>query len=353
MKEHDDMSPKRLGDTIYIDVITRNSMGKKIHGDTTLKFYVASEAISSLTKVSPIGNGANNSETGVRIDLKILDDFSTGPPGVMQKRILMDGSSVNVKMSKDLEFEEMNVRFFTAEKCSKSKNYIAPLDSRIQKLSPVLNELIREAKSPAKIATIASARYNSVIGTMGLCPFEIWNNRGMLTGKPLSIEIETLVNMIKKSRKIAREAKDRNLRMGRVRMPIHFRPYTKGDLYDSDLESPIKLGDILLIEGDAAKNNLHPFFEVIATKEIPGGIDWENNLAATRKVGVRLLKPYVWNLDAIRAIVDGELVKDKTDRQEIRDKMVKVNVSLLLPECMQSRSEVYEFELWPFERRKI
>lgn len=87
------------------------------------------------TVVYSIRNGANNAETGVRIVLKILDDFSTAPPGVMLKRILMDGSSVNVKLSKDLEFDEMKVRFFTAEKCSEIQNNIAPLDSRIQKLS--------------------------------------------------------------------------------------------------------------------------------------------------------------------------------------------------------------------------
>ena len=135
----------------------------------------------------------------------------------------------------------------------------------------------------------------------------------------------------------------RNQAKGRTRKPIKFTLFELGDNYESEFEKPIKIGDLLLIEGDWNKNDLNPYFEIVATEEYPSGVDWYEGVVYTTKVGVARKHVHTWSLSAIRAIVDGRAAGDLKNAGLM---MVAHNDELLLPEFMQARSTVFDRKLW-------
>ena len=102
----------------------------------------------------------------------------------------------------------------------------------------------------------------------------------------------------------------RNESAGRVRLPITFRPYTEGDSYGNELDSPIKIGDFVLIEGKYSKNQVHPWFKVCKTEEIPDGIDWNQGQVGTIRMGLQNRKYYTWSLRSIKAIINADSVNE-------------------------------------------
>jgi len=80
--------------------------------------------------------------------------------------------------------------------------------------------------------------------------------------------------------------------------------------YGDDKKSPIKVGDFILIDKNGFdKNELNPWYEVVKSKDFPNGINFDEGLVSTKKVG-RKSKVYVWQLIWILQIVPGELEEE-------------------------------------------
>ncbi|CBY38749.1 unnamed protein product [Oikopleura dioica] len=141
----------------------------------------------------------------------------------------------------------------------------------------------------------------------------------------------------------------RNQAKGRTRTSIKFTPFEEGDSYDSEFEKPIKLGDLVLIEGDWNKNDLNPYFIIVATSEYPTGIDWYEGVVYTHKVGVSRKHVHAWSLTAIRAIVNG---REAGDLDNAGLMIVAHNDELVLPEFMHARSVVFDRTIWAKPRIK-
>jgi hypothetical protein len=249
-KEHSDRWPEHVGQTFLADVITRKTTtDRKAQPETTMKFHVVSEAITGYLKMNHVSNKENNAEKGREILTKALHDMACRPHGTLQKTIVMDGAPVNVKISKDPIWEDINTKIKILDKMSNSKNYLAPLDSRMQKLSKYLNQEIGKKASPELVALRVCDRYNSTPGATGYSPAELWFGTSQQDGKRIEVDMELVKSKVKETCRLAREADDRLNSRSRRRLPIDLKPYEEGDLYRSDLESPIKTGDLILIEG--------------------------------------------------------------------------------------------------------
>jgi hypothetical protein len=176
---------------------------------------------------------------------------------------------VNKGIAKALVWKDWEVEIIVPVAFSKSKNYLSPMDSRIGKLTRYLKAEISKKGSPARIAVATANRANSTPGRHGFTPYEIYYGRDMYD-KKVDIELPKLIAYIKECREAGRQAAVRNQAKGRTRKPLVFRPFEAGvyDSYESETEKPIKVGDLLLIEGRWDKNDLNPYFEVIATRRI-------------------------------------------------------------------------------------
>jgi len=342
-QEYDDTAPTELGQVFFSDVITRNTHGmKENHAEPTFKFYVVSEAVSGLCKIYPISNKDNNGEVGTDVILQALGDFARGPLKEKKIRVFVDGCSVNKNIAKRLVWNEFEVKIILPVAFSKSKNYVSPIDSRIGKITKYLVAEISKKGSPTRIAVATSNRANCTPGRHGFTPYEIYYERDRYN-KKITVDLEKLIKYIKECREKGRQAQLRNQAKGRTRRPLKLTPFEEGDSYESEFEKPIKLGDLILIEGDWNKNDLNPYFKVVATDAYPSGVDWFEGVVYTHKLGVSRKHVHVWSLTAIRAIVDG---REAGDVENAGLMMVAHNDELVLPEFMHSRTQVFNRELW-------
>ncbi len=348
IKEYDEEDPQYLGELIYADVITRNA--HKEHDETTYKFWVFSEALSGYTKVYPIRNNENNSAKGTDIMIQAMKDFNRGVRACRKVHVRMDGSSVNKGIANRDIWKIIETEIDLPVKLSTSKNALAPLDSRIQKLSPVLQTEIWERADPRIISFKLEERLNNTKSAHGFSPYEIWHGRTTTSNMPIAIPIEAVKEFVKQARSKSRKSKMINEMGGRIRLPLILKPFEEGDKYGLDLSSPIKIGDYCLIEGSYDKNSQHPWFKVVASQDIPTGIDWIHGQIQTQRMGLKYKKFAKWHFSAIKTILDGRNINDIDGN--IYSKAMKAfkeqNRELSMIEWMKPRSEVFAIEQWPY-----
>ena len=218
------------------------------------------------------------------------------------------------------------------------------MDSRIGKLTRYLKAEILKKESPTRIAVATANLAISTPGRHGFTPYEIYYGRDMYD-KKVDIDLPKLMAYIKECREVGRQAAIRNQAKGRTRKPLIFRPFEAGvyDSYESETEKPIKIGDLLLIEGRWDKNDLNPYFEVVATRDYADEVDWYEGVVYTTKIGVQRKHIHMWSLSTVRAIVEGRATSNVKNAGLM---MMANNEELLFPEFMHTRSEIFDRRMW-------
>ena len=201
-KEYNENDSQYIGELIYADVITRNA--HEDHDETTYKFWIFSEALSGYTRVYPIRNNENNSAKGTDVMIQALKDFNRGVRSCRKVHVRMDGSSVNKGIANREIWNVIETEMELPVKLSTSKNALAPIDSRIQKLSPVLQTEIWERSDPRIISFKLEERINNTKSAHKFSPYVIWHGRTTTSNKPIAIQIEAVKEFVKQSRARAR-----------------------------------------------------------------------------------------------------------------------------------------------------
>ena len=97
--------------------------------------------------------------------------------------------------------------------------------------------------------------------------------------------------------------------------PLNIVPYKNNfqQDYSSTEYTPLKLGDLFLLNMAWDKNNSTPYYVVSKVPEVPLGINFDDRLVGARKVGVRRTSSnmYYFSFDAIRLILDGNTKEAK------------------------------------------
>ena len=106
----------------------------------------------------------------------------------------------------------------------------------------------------------------------------------MDTGEQFRVPIEMLKEKTMQIRKNSRESAMKKRELNTRYRPMTFIPYQHGMTYDNRRKMPLKIGDMLLIDDSERKNNLKPFFEIIKHVGYDLGIDWGNNMVATKRL---------------------------------------------------------------------
>ena len=75
------------------------------------------------------------------------------------------------------------------------------MDSRIAKISPILQQEIWNGADPAIIALTTSSIANATKEAHGYSAFEIWHGRSPTTNEPLSIDLKIIRDFVVKARK--------------------------------------------------------------------------------------------------------------------------------------------------------
>lgn len=107
-----------------------------------------------------------------------------------------------------------------------------------------------------------------------------------------------------------------------------------------------------MIEGAYNKNQVHPWYRIGKTAEIPDAIDWDNGQVGSQRMGLKNRKYYTWSMRSIKAIVNGDAVNenDMSDYVKAMNIFKERNPELLMVEQVKPRSIVYDIEQWSFGR---
>ena len=164
------------------------------------------------------------------------------------------------------------------------------------------------------LAWFAARKYNDLRGSEGFTPLELWSRQRKYTGETFDPPLEALRRAIQKSRSIARKSHER--RQKSMMEPslniVEYCPQKYSD-YFNDSYTPIKLGDLFLLNATWDKNNSSPYFKVAATDFLPTGLNFDDRLIGARKVGVKetTANAYLFGFDAVRRIIDGNSTEAK------------------------------------------
>jgi len=317
MKDFEEEIPETIGSHILIDEITRTkrifvpagtiTRANKIEHSPVWKFVFATCILSRYSILVPIqGKGPLTSDVlrNILIDLK----FKYSANQNIEMTMLMDGCSIHAALCDDEVLKNHKIKINIRPRTSGSKNYLAMLDSRIAKVSVLLNQEMQADSIPKYAAARnAIARYNSTPGGEGVSPWETYHNRDAVTGKTINIDISKLTAVAKHLRASSRLSKEKGQKRTRFRTPFKFVAFEDGMKYSDPDKMPIKIGDRILIDkGGFNKNETSPWYQVHSFEDIPSGVDFEKKLVSTIKVGMKN-KPrvYIWQLDWISQICNG------------------------------------------------
>ena len=132
-KGYEDYDPKWLGEVLFADTITQNA-----HANYDESTYKYSDALSGFTRLYHVRTENNNAAAGTDVMIEAITDFDRGVRSQRMIKVLMDEWLVNKAIQKREFWKDLNVEFVLPNPKSNSKNNLAPMDSRIQKISPIL-----------------------------------------------------------------------------------------------------------------------------------------------------------------------------------------------------------------------
>ena len=201
--------------------------------------------------------------------------------------------------------KKAGIQIILRQKTTPTKNVLAPLDSRMRIFGEFLTQELGKPNTD-KVTAVANAvrKSNQTISAEGYRPCELFSGRLMDTGEQFRVPIEMLKEKTIQIRKNSRESAMKKRELNTRYRPMTFIPYNPGMTYDNRRKMPLKIGDMLLIDDSERKNNLKPFFEIIKHEGFETGIDWGNNMVATKRLGTNSKKLHIWDMSFIREVCE-------------------------------------------------
>ena len=136
----------------------------------------------------------------------------------------------------------------------------------------------------------------------------------MGTNETFDPPIQLLRDSIAKTRLASRKSVEKaiNHRSGPPLNLVEYKPGLQQD-YSSPHYTPLKVGDLFLLNMAWDKNNSTPYYVVSKVPEVPDGVNFDDRLVGARKVGVKKTSAnqYYFSFDAIRLVLDGNTSEAK------------------------------------------
>ena len=220
---------------------------------------------------------------------------------------------------------------------------MSDLDGRLQKISRIIRaEMAKPGATRAGVAFTAARKYNGLRGAEGYAPAELFRGRRLFTHKPFKVDVGSLRDSIRRSRKAIRDCRDRMRGAENYRKRIFIPHVPHVTKYDDAEATPLKLGDLILLYGKIDKNDLTNVFVISEHPVVSGGIDFDAQIIFARKIGVerRSNNLHCFSFGAVRHVMDGNA---ESSRDYIRSYQGGDVVRRL-----QSRWNIFS-ELNPFE----
>ena len=307
--------PSHIGEVILVDEIHRTFKSKPV------KFLLASDCLSRYSRLYPF-EGAMNANLFVTMLLRISEDFlfhKKAPTSTLEIRC--DQLPAHVKALEDQRLIERGISIEFHDPKSADGKQIPELDGRMAKLSKFLVTHSSTSKDVETLAWDAADSYNHTRAAEGFTPWELWNRQRAGLKTTIDPPIELLRDAIAKTRLASRKSVEKAIN-NRAGPPLNIVPYKPKFYQDyaSSEYSPLKLGDLFLLNMAWDKNNSTPYYIVSKVPEVPLGINFDDRLVGARKVGVRRTSAnlYYFSFDAIRLILDG-------NTKEAKDFLLKAN----------------------------
>jgi hypothetical protein len=177
-------------------------------------------------------------------------------------------------------------------------------------------------------------------------PVELFHGRFVNTGQTFAVPIEKLKLKYIQRREASRNSKYSKLLSTYKHRPVKFKPYELGDDYSDRNNMPLKIGNVILVDsGDIKKNNFRPFYRVVATNKFPTGISWDTKLVCTEKLDVNSSKKYVWALEYVQEVTNGETENDSdtVKRNSIKSSILE-HVNVLKQDYIHIRANLYSLK---------
>jgi len=271
-----------------------------------IKFWVLTDHLSSASFLSVVeGPCSKSNREALILALKKLRPEKFGKS---RTRVVMDSARVNTPLVDDPELTHLKIKVECMTAHSRSKNNLAILDTRVAKMTKYLTLALNEIKDAYLIAERVSTEHNRIRGAHGYSPVELLTEVDQFTNEKLEIDWQMLIKIRRTAREMSRLANEKMMKAGKFRVPMNLSPFVEGDSYGGTTDSPIKLGDIVLISGIFDKNNSRPFYKISISEQFPDGIDFENQLIHTTKMDLKRKNKQankVWSFNCIRCVIDG------------------------------------------------
>jgi hypothetical protein len=302
LKRYNEFNPQYRGHVISWDQMTRECESNH----KNMKYWICVDHLTGYTLLFPVEGRSdkdNNRAALIRAINKIKEDHSK------PTKVITDGCPINAALVNDFDLAQKNIEIIITTQLTRSKNNIAILDSRTQKLTKFLLLAMNESTDPWAIAEKVSYDHNKLRSLHGYSPKELFTGTCQQTGQRLKIDWRALKERISRAREISRKANNKMVRKGFVRDPMTLVPFSeKNSTYGGITKSPIKLGDIILLSQAYNKNKSRVFWKVVESRDIPEGIDFDNLVVSTIKMDVRKIQPSsrkIWSFNAIKLVIDG------------------------------------------------
>ncbi|CBY20225.1 unnamed protein product [Oikopleura dioica] len=303
LKEYNDFNPQFAGNVVSWDQLTRHSE----KANKEFKFWLIVDHLTSFAKLIPV-EGRSNTENNRKALIRAIGTIKSDMDG--NTKVITDGATINMALVNDFELKSNNIEVVITDQLTRSKNNIAVLDSRSQKLTKFLVLALNQWTDPWQIAEKVNFDHNKLRSPHGFSPQELLSSRCQSTGDKITVNWNHLKDRIKTARAISRKANNKMVKKGFVRDPMLFTPFEESDkIYGGTIRTPIKLGDIIILSEAYNKNKSRIFWQVTKSPEMPEGIDFDNQIVSTVKMDLRKIQPSsrkVWSFNAIKLVIDGE-----------------------------------------------
>ena len=108
---------------------------------------------------------------------------------------------------------------------------------------------------------------------------------------------------------------------------MNFVEFKEGMTYIDRAEMPLKIGDYILVDYEEyRKNDYRPFFVITKSDGYETGVNWDEGLISTNRVGVQSKQVYIWDFSWIKEVTDG---RQPFDFNEFNYNVIKENILAL------------------------
>ena len=290
--------PKTIGSVLIMDEFTRLNRKKE-----TWKFVLVTDSLSRYSMIYDYG-GHMNSSKFKEILKKIERDFMWALGETCEVDVICDELSVHASAVGTCNIQGLKIK--CKESTSMSKNHLPDLDGRLAKISRIMRAELSDPKiSRSEVAVRTTKKYNSTVGSEKFTPFELWRSRRQPSNINFKVNAEVLRENIARARKLNRESRDRMKGETTRRQFVPYEPFVTD--YGNKLVTPLKKGDIIVPLGQFNKNDSNPLYQICAHPVFESGIDFDNQVIFTRKIGVqeRSNNIHPFAFVAIHKVIDG------------------------------------------------